>query len=301
VDDAAVVRLSDETALVLTIDFFPPVVDDPYDYGRIAAANATSDIYAMGAQPLVALNVVCFPSSLSRDVLAEILRGGADKAAEAGFAIAGGHTLNDPEPKYGLVVVGLVRPGEQIANATARPGDALVLTKPVGTGIITTAIKAGVAPESATRRAVEVMAALNAQASQAMLAVGVHAATDVTGYGLLGHLHEMTVASRAGARIRASRVPVIDEAWALAAEGVIPSGSWSNFDSLEAAVAWAPGLRENANIVLADAQTSGGLLIAVEPAKAESLMRELHRRGVAEAAVIGEMVDDPEGRVWVEP
>jgi len=301
VDDAAVVRLSDETALVLTIDFFPPVVDDPYDYGRIAAANATSDIYAMGALPLVALNVVCFPSSLPNEVLAEILRGGADKAAEAGFAIAGGHTLDDPEPKYGLVVVGLVRPGAQVTNATARPGDALILTKPLGTGIITTAIKAGVAPETAARRAVEVMARLNAHASQAMLAVGVSAATDVTGYGLLGHLHEMTAASHAGARIHAGRVPVIEEAWALAAEGIIPAGSWSNLDSLETAVVWAPGLRENANIVLADAQTSGGLLIAVEPAKTESLLRELHRLGVAEAVVIGEMVEDPQGRIWVEP
>ena len=208
-DDAAVYRLDDKTALVLTVDFFTPITDDPYEFGLVAAANSLSDVYAMGGRPLIALNVVGFPVNLVEAMLPQVLRGGYDKAAEASCLIVGGHTVDDEEPKYGLSVVGLVEPGREVSNANAKPGDRLVLTKPIGTGIITTAAKAGTAPPEALRIAVDTMAALNRGACDAMLKVGVNSCTDVTGFGLMGHLSSMVRGSKVGARVDLSEVPVL--------------------------------------------------------------------------------------------
>ena len=290
-DDSAIYRLSDDLALVQTVDFFPPVVDDAYSFGAIAAANAVSDIYAMGGRPLTALNIVCFPSSgVPKSVLVDILRGGSDKAAEAGFTIVGGHTIVDREPKYGLAVTGLIDPRRVVTNATAQEGDLLVLTKPLGVGILTTAMKAGVLSDEATQRAIALMARLNKAASEAMVAVGVSAATDVTGFGLLGHLREMTSASGVAATVYASKVPVIPEAWELVADGLVPGGTYANKRSLSETVAWDLGISEDAKLVLCDAQTSGGLLIAVPEAKLEALVAALREACVDEAAVIGEII-----------
>ena len=287
-DDAAIYRLSDELALVQTVDVFTPIVDDPYEFGLIAAANALSDVYAKGGRPLLALNIAGFPRKLPLDILAEILRGGADKAAEAGVMIVGGHSIDDPEPKYGLAVTGLVHPAKFVRNAGARPGDALYLTKPLGIGVITTGIKQEKTPPEVAAEAVRVMGILNRAASEAMMQVGVHAATDVTGYGLLGHLHEMVAASGVGARISADAVPVIDGARALAGQGAVAGGTARNLEWLADKVHWAPEIDEVTRILLADAQTSGGLLIAVARERAQALESALHARGVETIARIGE-------------
>ena len=208
-DDAAVYRLNDDTALIVTVDFFPPITDDPYEFGAIAAANSLSDVYAMGGKPLIALNVVGFPASLDKEILGKTLQGGYAKAAEAECLIVGGHTVDDPEPKYGLSVIGVVKPGQQVSNAGAKPGDVLILSKPIGTGIITTAGKQGVADPDVLAGAVETMAALNRPAAQAMQRVGVNAATDITGFGLLGHLKSMVKGSGVAADVNLSAVPVL--------------------------------------------------------------------------------------------
>jgi selenide, water dikinase len=292
-DDAAIYRLTDEIALVQTVDIFTPIVDDPYQFGAIAAANALSDVYAKGGRPLLALNVAGFPRKLPLDILAEILRGGADKAAEAGVMIVGGHTIDDPEPKYGLAVTGLVHPSRFVSNAGAQPGDALYLTKPLGIGLITTAIKQGKVADDVAAEAVRVMGILNRQASEAMQEVGVHAATDVTGFGLLGHLYEMAAASGVSARVHAGAVPVIDGARALVAAGAIAGGTARNLEWITDKVRWAPGVDEATRVVLADAQTSGGLLIAVPASRTGALEAALHRRGVERAARIGEITAGP--------
>jgi selenide,water dikinase len=298
-DDAAVYRLTDEIALVQTVDVFTPIVDDPYQFGAIAAANALSDVYAKGGRPLLALNVAGFPRKLPLDILVEILRGGAEKAAEAGVIIVGGHTIDDPEPKYGLAVTGLVHPNRFVANAGARPGDALYLTKPLGIGLITTAIKQGKVADDVAAEAVRVMGILNRAASEAMQHVRVHAATDITGFGLLGHLHEMAAASGVAARVRASSVPVIDGARALVAAGTIAGGTARNLEWLQEKVQWDPAVDETTRVVLADAQTSGGLLIAVPETRAAALETALRARGVEWASRIGEIV--PGGtRIWLD-
>jgi selenide,water dikinase len=289
-DDAAIYRLNDEMALVQTVDVFTPIVDDPYQFGLIAAANALSDVYAKGGRPLLALNVVGFPRKLSLDILSEILRGGADKAAEAGVMIVGGHSIDDPEPKYGLAVTGLVHPTRFVSNGGARPGDVIYLTKPLGLGVITTGIKQEKTPPEVAAEAVRVMGILNRAASEAMTQVGVHAATDVTGYGLLGHLHEMVVASGVGARISAAAVPVIAGAQSLVGQGAIAGGTARNLEWLKDKVRWDPRLDEVTQVLLADAQTSGGLLIAVAPERVQALEGALRTRGVETIARIGEFV-----------
>jgi selenide,water dikinase len=273
-DDAAVYQLGPDTALVATVDYITPVVDDAYTWGAIAAANALSDVYAMGARPLFALNVVNFPrDTLPLTVLEEVIRGGADKVAEAGVGILGGHSVDDPEPKYGLVALGTVHPQRVVRNVGARPGDVLALTKPLGIGILTTAIKRGLASDETIARAVAVMSTLNRAASEAMVALGssVHAATDVTGFGLLGHLSEMLGAGDVGVRLEADLVPVLPEVHDFAAQGVVPGGTRRNLASVEPFMDWSERFTEEERLVLADAQTSGGLLIAVDPSAVDRL------------------------------
>ncbi len=276
--------------MVCTLDFFTPIVDDPYYFGQIAAANALSDVYTMGARPLVALNIVGFPrKGLDKQILKEILRGGYEKVREAGAVLAGGHSLDDPEIKYGLSVVGIVHPQRLITNKGAQPGDRLLLTKPLGTGIIATAIKGGLASEKAYRRAVETMATLNKAASEAMQAVGVHAATDITGFGLLGHALELAQASHVSLRLEAGKVPILREALEYARLGLVPAGDLENKKFCSQTVAVDQGVDPFLLELLYDAQTSGGLLIAVAPEKATALWEELLKRGVFEAAIIGEV------------
>ena len=291
-DDAAVFELNAELGLVATLDFFTPIVDDPTTFGAIAATNALSDVYAMGGEPLFALNVAGFPrEGLPLDVLGQILAGGAAKAAEAGISIIGGHTIDDPEPKYGLVVIGRVAPDRIVRNVGARPGDRLFLTKPLGSGIITTAIKRGEASPELIERIVRVMTTLNRSGAEAMAEVRPNAATDVTGFGLLGHLWEMTSGSGVGAIVRLDDVPVLPEVWDLARRDVVPGGTRRNLASLVDRVVWGPGVDEIDRLVLSDAQTSGGLLIAVPPERAAALREALTRRGTLASAEIGEIVE----------
>ncbi len=304
-DDCAVYRLRDDLAIIQTVDFFTPIVDDPYDYGAIAAANALSDVYAMGAKPLFALNIVGFPAKgISMDVLAQILEGGAAKVGEAGIEIVGGHTVDDREPKYGLAVTGVIDPAEIVYNSTAQVDDVLFLTKPLGIGIITTAIKRGLVDDDAAREAVAVMGTLNLAASQAMVAVGVSACTDVTGYGMLGHLGEMTRGSGVGARIRAGSVPVLGAARNLveADTGIAPGGTVKNLDFADSFVEFDPALSRAERLLLADAQTSGGLLISCPPARADDLEQALREAGGSTVARIGEIhTEDDRGRITVVP
>ena len=265
-DDAAVYRVADDLAVVSTADFFTPIVDDPYSFGQIAAANALSDVYAMGGRPVTALNLVAYSiESLGGDILREILRGGHDKAAEAGVAIAGGHSIDDPEPKYGLAVTGLVDPAALVRNSTARAGDGLWLTKPVGGGAATTALKRETAPDGLEARVVEVMSGLNADASLAAVAAGASAMTDVTGFGLLGHLHEMASASGVAASVTASAVPVIEgvEELLTGPEPTVAGGTRRNREWLGDAVEWDEAVPEERRWLLCDAMTSGGLLVAL--------------------------------------
>ena len=290
-DDAAVYRLRDDLALVQTVDFFPPIVDDPYHFGAIAVANALSDVYAMGGTPLLALNLVGFPVGLPREILVSILRGGYEKAAEAGVLIVGGHTVDDAEPKYGLAVTGLIKPGDQITNSGAKPDDVLVLTKPIGTGIITTAGKNQAVDAGVLAGAVALMETLNKGASNAMSHVGVNASTDVTGFGLLGHLNAMMRGSGTSARVYWSKVPLLPGLWQLAEQGIAPGGTQRNLASLEHSVRWHESLSHTVQVVLCDAQTSGGLLISTPRDRLDVLLEQLERHGVAGAAVIGEVVD----------
>ncbi len=299
-DDAAVFRLTADRAIVATVDFFTPIVDDPYDFGRIAAANAFSDVYAMGGTPLLALNLVGWPrDTLPYELLGDVLRGGGDVARAAGAFVLGGHSIDDPEPKYGMAVVGEVHPDRITTNAGARPGDALVLTKPIGTGVLTTALKRDLLSEAELAPAVTAMTTLNATAARAMLTVGVHAATDVTGFGLLGHLHSLLEASGAAAEVTAQAVPLLPHARDMAARGAVPGGTQRNLTSIADAVSFAVGVDETTRVLLCDAQTSGGLLIAVPPDKTEALVTALARAEAPAAAVIGRVVAGPPGRVAV--
>lgn len=298
-DDAAVYRLTEDTALVQTVDFFPPVVDDPYSFGAIAAANAFSDVYAMGGRPLLALNVVGFPVDLPKEILGQVLQGGAAKAEEAGVLIIGGHTVDDAEPKYGMAVTGTVEPGKQITNAGARPGDALVLTKPIGTGIITTAGKREQASSEVLESAIEVMSVLNKAASEAMVAVGVNACVDVTGFGLIGHLLGMLNASNVSAELSFKSVPLLDGVENLAVDGVVPGGTQRNRNAAEESVEWSTELQEHEKLLMCDAQTSGGLLIAVSEERKDALLAELEGRRVSAAAVVGRITDGTSGTVRV--
>jgi len=298
-DDAGVYQISDDVALVQTADLFPPVVDDPYMFGAIAAANALSDVYAMGGRPLTAMNLIGWPNGvIDYEFMGQVMKGGADKIAEAGATLVGGHSWDDAEPKYGLSVTGVVHPKQVTANASAEPGDELVLTKPLGMGIITTALKSDQVGEDTIERASKIMATLNKDAADAMMEVGAHAATDVTGFGLLGHLREMTKGSHVGAEIRVRDVPVIEEAARLVETDVAPGGTRRNLQSVAPDVDFGD-LPETDRLLLADAQTSGGLLIAVAPEKLDALLQALKKRGTPVAAHIGRCVEDPSGRIVI--
>ena len=291
-DDAAVYRLDDATAVVCTNDFFTPMLDDPFDFGRVAAANALSDIYAMGGRPLMALNIVGFPArDLPLEILHRILAGGQSVAAEARIPIAGGHSIDDKEPKYGLAVVGLVAPDRVLRNVGALPGDRLLLTKPLGSGVVTTAIKRGLASAEEIAELTEMMATLNRSACEVFAAQhqSVHALTDVTGYGLLGHLHEMVSASAVGARLVAANVPVLQSARRYASEDVVPDGTRANLEAAMPHLAGQSAMDRSTLLLLADAQTSGGLLAAVADGAAAGFEKALLAAGVAAVAEIGEI------------
>ncbi len=299
-DDAGVYRLSDELAMVLTVDFFTPIVDDAYDYGRVAATNSLSDVYAMGGKPVVALNIAGFPEGkLPPEVLREIIRGGADVARAAGVSIVGGHTVNDPEVKYGLAVVGLIDPGRIVRNAGARAGDRLVLSKPIGTGVLATRLKAGALPADGAKRLVEVMTTPNREASELMLAHGVRACTDITGYGLLGHAAEMADGSDVTITLRAADVPFIEGAYDAAAQGYLTGGGNNTKKFLHDAVRLAPSIDDATTALLFDAQTSGGLLMAVPADQADALLAKLQARH-PQAAVVGACVARTDVSIIVE-
>lgn len=291
-DDAAVFRISPDRALIATVDFFTPIVDDPFTWGAIAAANALSDVFAMGGRPLFCLNLVGWPrETLPLDLLTEVLRGAAEVTTAAGCPMVGGHSIDDPEPKFGLAVIGEAHPDRLLRNTGALPGDAIILTKPVGTGILTTALKRELLTETDLSDAIRSMTRLNDRAASLAMAHGARAGTDVTGFGLLGHLANILRASRVGATVDVAVVPVFPRARALAGEGVVPGGTRRN---LEAVVAeWDPGVGEADRLLVADAQTSGGLLVTVPAERAGRLVAALHDAGEAAAAVIGEITELP--------
>ena len=299
-DDAAVYRLSDELALILTTDFFTPIVDRPYDFGAVAAANALSDVYAMAGVPLAALSLVGFPSgALPPEVLAEILRGAIDKANEAGIAIVGGHTIQTEEPIFGLAVVGRVDPRAVITNAGAREGDVLILTKPLGLGIITTAAKQGKDESGAIAEAIAVMSQLNRDASRVFAQAGAHALTDVTGFGLLGHLRNLAAASEVSAAVRNDLVPMLPAAREYVRQGIAPGGTHANRRFLSRWVSYDADITEFEQLLLCDAQTSGGLLAALSGDQAEPVIAELRSVGAPPAALIGAIVAGDPGRIRV--
>lgn len=289
-DDAAVYRINDDTAIVQTVDIFPPIVDDPFKFGEIALTNAVSDVYAMGGKPLLGLNIVGFPSDIPKEILGEILKGGSSKASEAGVLIVGGHTIVDAEPKYGLSITGVLKPGQQITNAEAKPGDILVLTKPIGTGIITTAAKQGQVDKEIFSEALKVMTTLNYAASCAMINVGVNACVDITGYGLVGHLLSLLKASKVCARLNIGSVPKFDGVMELIQKDIVSGGTRRNLDSAERFIYYDQNIDSQNKILLSDAQTSGGLLISVSPDKINDLMSELENHGVSTKALIGEVL-----------
>jgi selenide,water dikinase len=299
-DDAGVYRLDDEHALVQTLDFFTPVVDDPYAYGSIAAANSLSDVYAMGGTPLTALAITCFPEKgLDLDILRQIMTGGLDKLREAGVALLGGHTVSDQEIKFGYSVTGLIHPRRILTNAGALPGDQLVLTKPLGIGILTSGIKANKTSPEAARQAIQVMSTLNRDAAHAMLRHRSHAATDITGNGLLGHGFEMAQASAVTLRFRAKRIPVIREALDLTAQGLLPRTAKTTWTMIEAVTEIGANVSQALRNVLLDPQTSGGLLIAVDSSDLDNLMADLSRNRI-EATHVGEVEESRNARIIVD-
>ena len=300
-DDAGVYKLSDELAIIQTVDFFTPIVDDPYAFGQIAVANALSDIYAMGGKPLTAMNLVCFPiKSLDISILESILKGGVDKMREGGVVLVGGHSVDDAELKYGLSVTGTVHPDKLVTNTGARVGDKLILTKPLGTGIINTAIKAGRANEELTEKVTRCMATLNKKASEIMQEIGVDACTDITGFGLLGHSVQLAESSQVGIEFHLDAIPYFAEVIDFSQQGLCPGGLSRNKDYYSGNVEITSEIAQHIQDILFDPQTSGGLLICLEAQKAELLLNRLQQASVVDAAIIGEVVSEPKGKVIVK-
>ena len=298
-DDASVYYLDEKTALVQTTDFFPPIVDDPFLYGQIAAANAISDVYAMGGEPKLALNILCLPESMTQDTVQELLRGGYDKAYEAGAIITGGHTIHGAEPIYGLAVSGFVHPQRILTNSGARPGDVLLLTKPLGVGVLTTAAKADLVPDEVMQRIYRQMATLNKAARDIMVKYRVHSCTDVTGFALLGHSFEMAQGSGCTGHIRTADVPYHPEAWELADMGFLPAGAYRNREYAEGGVTVRGGISRTMQDLLYDPQTSGGLLMAVAAADAGACLREL-RDTIPTAAAVGYVTEKQDNWIILE-
>ena len=299
-DDAGVYRVSDDLALIQTVDFFTPIVDDPYWFGQIAAANALSDVYAMGGVPKTAMNLVAFPlKQMDLSILRQIIQGGSDKLSEAGVVLMGGHSVEDKELKYGLSVTGFIHPDRVLTKKNLRPGDRLVLTKPLGTGVVNTAIKAGMAPSALMDRVTRLMAQLNRQAAEIMDGFRVGACTDVTGFGLLGHLAEMVIDSGAGVRIFSEQIPVIREALDFADMGLVPGGAYRNREFRESMIEFAPTVARNRQDLLFDPPDVGGLLISVNGDDAEDLLAALKEAEMEETAIIGEVVDGAGERIQV--
>ncbi len=300
-EDAGVYKLTDELAIIQTLDFFTPIVDDPYMFGQIAAANALSDVYAMGGKPLTAMNIVCFPrEKMDLSILREILAGGLDKIHEANVTLVGGHTVEDPELKYGLSITGTIHPEKVVFNGRARPGDRIILTKPLGTGIVSTAIKFGKANEKAINRVTRSMATLNLKASELMQETGVNACTDVTGFGLLGHAAEMIEGTDVGMVIHSADVPVFPEAKGLVEIGMLPGGLKRNREFRKDMTEMGQDVPAYLENILFDPQTSGGLLISVPADRASALLKRMHEEGISEANIIGEIVAEPKGRIIVK-
>lgn len=300
-DDAGVYKISDETALIQTVDFFTPIVDDPRMFGQIAAANALSDVYAMGGKPLTVLNIVGFPvKKLDHSILAEILSGASEKVQEAGAVLIGGHSIDDQEPKFGMAVTGLIHPSKVWTNSGAKPGDALILTKPIGVGIQTTAIKKDALTDEQLERVIQVMVTLNKTSSEVLRQFDVHACTDVTGFGLLGHAKEMACGSNVGLNILSDQVPVLEGTRKLAEEGFVPGGTKANHKWLQSNVNYAETMDQIQQYILCDAVTSGGLLAALPQDQAETAVRKLRNAGVEFASVIGHVVSDHAGCITVK-
>ena len=299
-DDAGVYKLTDDLAIIQTIDFFTPIVDEPYAFGQIAAANALSDVYAMGGQPITAMNIVCFPAgSLDISVLKDILRGGVDKMREAGVILVGGHSIDDVELKYGLSVTGTVHPKRLVTNSGVKTGDKLILTKPLGTGIISTALKARMVDEKTVAKLTKCMATLNNKASELMRKVGVHACTDITGFGLIGHTVQLAQNSHVGINISSASIPLLPRIEEFAKQGLCPGGLHRNREFYSTAVIIDNKVPGHIQDILFDAQTSGGLLISLAPRKAELLLDRLRQAGVEDAAIIGEVVTKPRCTVTI--
>lgn len=299
-DDAGIYKVSDDLALIQTVDFFTPIVDDPYWFGQISAANALSDVYTMGGTPKTAMNLVAFPvKQMDISVLRQIIQGGIDKLTEAEVVLIGGHSIEDKELKYGLSVTGFVHPAKVLTKKNLRPGDRLVLTKPLGTGIINTAIKAGMASADLTEKVTHLMASLNRNAAAVMSHFDVHACTDVTGFGLIGHLAEMICGSKVSVRIFSEQVPVIPEALEFAAMGLIPAGAYKNREFRESMICFDEAVKRSQQDILVDPQTSGGLLISVGSVQSEALVKALRDAGIGDTAEIGEVLKDPEEKIWV--
>jgi selenide,water dikinase len=300
-DDAGVYKISDDLAIIQTVDFFTPIVDDPYWFGQIAAANALSDVYAMGGVPKTAMNLVAFPlKDMDMSILRQIIQGGLDKMKEAGVVLVGGHSVEDKELKYGLSVTGFVHPDRILTKKDLKVGDRLILTKPLGTGIINTAVKGGLASAEIIETVTRLMATLNRDAAQIMEKYPVHACTDITGFGLLGHVAEMIIDSPFAIRLISNNIPIIPQTFDYAGMGLVPAGAYNNREFRECMVDFSPSVDRLMQDVLFDPQTSGGLLICVDKESAENLLDELQKSGIKEAAVIGEVVSEPEGKIVVD-
>ena len=298
-DDAAVYKINDETALIQTLDFFTPMIDDPYIFGQIAASNSLSDVYAMGGTPLVAMNIVCFPACHDMDVLAEILKGGVDKVKESGALLVGGHTVDDKEPKYGLSVSGTVHPDKVLSNATAKIGDKLIITKPIGVGILNTAMKEGLVDEKISKQVIETMVHLNKYAAMSFDKISVNSVTDITGFGLLGHALEMAKASDVSIELNSNDIPIIDGAIDMAKMGIIPAGMYRNKQYISSDVR-LEGIEEYVEDILYDPQTSGGLLISVNSDLADELVKDMKENGAIEAKIIGTVIQKQEKYITVK-
>jgi len=300
-DDAGVYKLTDELAIIQTIDFFMPIVDEPYAFGQVAVTNALSDVYAMGGTPLTAMNVVCFPiKSLDISVLKDILNGGLDKLREAGVTLVGGHSIDDAELKYGLSVMGIVHPKKMVTNSGAKVRDKLILTKPLGIGIISTALKTGMVGEETIAKVTNCMTTLNKKASELMQEVGVHACSDITGFGLLGHTSQIAENSQVGIELHIASIPYLSEVIEFSQRGFCPAGLYRNRDYYSNRVKFDSEIPDYMQNILFDAQTSGGLLISVGPEKADLLLNELRQAGVKEAAIIGEVISDSRGMITLK-